>query len=401
MAFEFGMFHEFQRTAGVTDEEAFATSFEEIDAAERWGLDAMWLAEIHVNPERSVCSAPLTLASAIAARTKRMKIGTGVQVLPLCHPLRLAEEAATVDQISHGRLIFGIGRSGFPRTYEAYGVPYGESRERFAETLEILKRAWTEPAFSYHGKYYSFDNVRLAPKPYQKPWPDIRIAANSADTFPRIAKLGHGVLVAVRQGTLEELEPNITAYRQAWKEAGHPGEGQVFLRAPVYVADTDEAARDEPEESIMYFYRYLGERLEDSATRAGVQQGDLRAARGRRLQTITYEEALREKLIVGSPERVADRLMGLQETLGLDGILCEMNCGTKIPHRPGDEVAAAPLREGQARVPLTMGHCSSAKPIASPKRRLASKVSPYLRCAAEMWAQASSSRSRSRHRFLP
>ena len=68
MAFEFGMFHEFQRTVGVTDEEAFATSFDEIDAAERWGLDAMWLAEIHVNPERSVCSAPLTLAGAIAAR---------------------------------------------------------------------------------------------------------------------------------------------------------------------------------------------------------------------------------------------------------------------------------------------------------------------------------------------
>src|SRR5207245_4689125 len=110
----------------------------------------------------------LSIASASAARTQRMKIGTGVQVLPLCHPLRLAEEAATVDQISQGRLIFGIGRSGFPRTYEAYGVPYGESRERFTETLEILKRAWTEPSFSYHGKYYRFENVRLAPKPYQK-----------------------------------------------------------------------------------------------------------------------------------------------------------------------------------------------------------------------------------------
>ena len=261
-----------------------------------------------------------------------MKIGTGVQVLPLCHPLRLAEEAATVDQISHGRLIFGIGRSGFPRTYEAYGVPYGESRERFAETLEILKRAWTEPSFSYQGKFYSFDNVKLTPKPYQKPWPEIRVAANSADTFPQIARLGHGVLVAVRQGTLEELEPNIAAYREAWKAAGHPGQGKVFLRAPVYLADTDQAARDEPEESIMYFYRYLGERLEDSATRAGVQQSELRAARGRRLQTISYEDALREKLIVGSPERVTDRLLELHETLGLDGILCEMNCGTKIPH---------------------------------------------------------------------
>ena len=332
MAFEFGMFHEFQRTAGMTEEDAFRVSFEQVDAAERWGLDAMWLAEIHVAPERSVCSAPLTLASAIAARTKRIKIGTGVQVLPLCHPLRLAEEVATVDQISHGRLIFGIGRSGFPRTYEAYGVPYGESRERFTETLEILKRAWTEDSFSYKGKFYSFDNVKLTPKPYQKPWPEIRVAVNSADTFPAVAKLGHAVLVAVRIGTLEELEPNITAYRKAWKEAGHPGEGKVYLRSPVYVAETDQAARDEPEESIMYFYRYLGERLEDSATRAGVRAVEDRAARGRRLQTISYEDALREKIIVGSPERVTDRLLELKDKLGLDGILCEMNCGTKIPH---------------------------------------------------------------------
>src|SRR5215813_12640682 len=171
MAFEFGMFHEFQRTAGVTDEAAFATSFEEIDAAERWGLDAMWLAEIHVNPERSVCSAPLTLASAIAARTKRMKIGTGVQVLPLCHPLRLAEEAATVDQVSQGRLIFGVGRSGVVSTYDAYQVPYGESRERFAEILDIVKKAWTQPRFSYAGKYHRFDDVACVPHPYRDQLP--------------------------------------------------------------------------------------------------------------------------------------------------------------------------------------------------------------------------------------
>jgi alkanesulfonate monooxygenase SsuD/methylene tetrahydromethanopterin reductase-like flavin-dependent oxidoreductase (luciferase family) len=332
MAFEFGMFHEFQCPAGTTPEAAFAESFAQVDAAEKWGLDAMWLAEIHVAPERSVCAVPLTIASAIAARTKRIKIGTGVQVLPLCHPLRVGEEAATVDQISQGRLIFGVGRSGFPRTYEAYGVPYGESRERFAETLEILKRAWSEDSFSYAGKFYKFDNVRLTPKPYQKPWPEIRIAANSPDTFPAIGKLGHGVFVAVRLGTLEELAPNIRAYREAWKAAGHPGEGRVFLRAPVYVAETAAQARAEPEESIMYFYRYLGERLEDSATRAGVRAIEDRAARGRRLQTISYDEALRDKIIVGTPEQVADRLTGLQEGLGLDGILAEMNCGTKIPN---------------------------------------------------------------------
>jgi alkanesulfonate monooxygenase SsuD/methylene tetrahydromethanopterin reductase-like flavin-dependent oxidoreductase (luciferase family) len=333
MAFEFGMFHEFQCPPGTTAEAAFAESFAQIDAAEEWGLDAMWLAELHVAPERSVCAAPLTIASAVAARTRRIKIGTGVQVLPLCHPLRVGEEAATVDHISRGRLIFGVGRSGFPRTYEAYGVPYGESRERFFETLEILKRAWSEASFSYSGKYYKFANVQLTPKPYQKPWPEIRIAANSADTFPEIGKLGHGVFVAVRLGTLEELAPNIRAYREAWQAAGHPGRGRVFLRAPVYVAATARQAREEPEESIMYFYRYLGERLEDSATRAGVRAIEDRAARGRRLQTISYDEALRDKIIVGTPEQVADRLTGLQEELGVDGILAEMNCGTRIPHQ--------------------------------------------------------------------
>jgi alkanesulfonate monooxygenase SsuD/methylene tetrahydromethanopterin reductase-like flavin-dependent oxidoreductase (luciferase family) len=332
MAFEFGMFHEFQRPAGKSQEEAFAESFEQVDAAERWGLDAMWLAEIHLAPERSVLAAPLAIASAIAARTSHIKIGTAVQVLPLCHPLRIAEEAATVDQISRGRLIFGVGRSGFPRTYEAYGVPYGESRERFAETLEIIKRAWSEPAFSFSGNYYKFQNVQLTPKPYQKPYPDIRVAANSPDTFPAIGRLGHGIFVAVRLGTLSELAPNIRAYREAWRAAGHPGEGKVFLRAPVYVAETAEEARSEPEESIMYFYRYLGERLEDSATRAGVRAIEDRAARGRRLQTITYDEALRDKIIVGTPDAVAERLTGLKEELGLDGILAEMNCGTKIPH---------------------------------------------------------------------
>src|SRR5262249_32304960 len=105
MAFEFGMFHEVQCPAGESEPDAFAESFSQVDAAERLGLDAMWLAEIHVAPERSVGAVPLTIASAIAARTSRIKIGTGVQVLPLCHPLRIGEEAATVDQISHGRLI--------------------------------------------------------------------------------------------------------------------------------------------------------------------------------------------------------------------------------------------------------------------------------------------------------
>ena len=161
---EFGMFHEFQALPGETAAQSFANSLAQVDAAEEWGLDAMWLAELHFAPERSVLSSPMMIAATIAQRTERMKIGTAVQVLPLCHPLRLAEEVATVDQLSKGRLIFGVGRSGFAHTYKTYGVDYGESRERFAETLHILKRAFTEERFSHQGKYFSYENVRLAPE---------------------------------------------------------------------------------------------------------------------------------------------------------------------------------------------------------------------------------------------
>jgi alkanesulfonate monooxygenase SsuD/methylene tetrahydromethanopterin reductase-like flavin-dependent oxidoreductase (luciferase family) len=252
---EFGMFHEFPCSAGSSETEAFDSSFEQIDAAERWGRDVMWLAELHAAPTRSVLAAPLTIASAIAARTKRIKIGTAVQVLPLCHPLRLAEEAATVDQISHGRLIFGVGRSGFPRAYETYGIPYAESQERFAETLEIIKRAWREPSFSFSGKYFDFRNVHLMPKPYQKLGPEIRIAINSPDSFPAVGAQGYPIFAAVRLGTLSELGPNLRAYREASRSAGHADRGKIFLRLPLYIADTEEQARTEPEQSIMHFYR--------------------------------------------------------------------------------------------------------------------------------------------------
>ena len=330
MSFEFGMFHEFQRRNGQTDAEAFAELFAQVDAAERGGLDVMWLAELHVAPERSVLAAPLTVASAIAVRTKHMKIGIAVQVLPLCHPLRLAEEVATVDHISQGRLIFGVGRSGFPRTYEAYGVPYGESRERFAEVLEILRRAWTEERFSHAGRFHQFKDVHLVPKPLQRPHPPIRIAATSADTYPGIGKLGFPIFVAVRLGTLEELGPNIKAYREAYAAAGHRGSGEVYLRVPVYVAETLARARSEPEESIMHLYRTVGAQIEDSASRAGVRDIEERAERGSKLQSVTYEAALSEKVIVGTPEMVADRIAELRDKLGLNGILAEMNCGGLI-----------------------------------------------------------------------
>lgn len=330
---EFGMFHEFQRLPGVSEAEAFAQSLEQVDAAERMGLDAMWLAELHFAPERSVLASPLILAAAIAQRTKRMKIGTAVQVLPLCHPLRLAEEVATVDQLSEGRLIFGVGRSGFAHTYKTYGVDYAESRERFSETLEIVKRAFSEERFSHKGKYFAYDNVRLAPKPVQTPWPEIRVAAASPDTYEEMGTMGHAIFVAARTGNISELAPLVKTYREAWRRAGHPGRGEVYLRVPVYVAETEEAAREEPRESILHLLHTIGARLEASASVSGARAIENRAARGQKMQNIDYEEVLRERMIVGTSASVVARLKELREQLGLDGILAELNPGSLIPHQ--------------------------------------------------------------------
>lgn len=315
----------------MSEEHAFENAFDLVDCAERWGLDAVWLAELHFSPKRSVLSAPMLLAGAIAARTSQVKIGTAVQILPLCHPLQLAEEAATVDQISRGRLIFGVGRSGFARTYLAYGVPYAESRQRFADTLEVVRRAWTQDTFSFKGDFFQYNDVCVVPKPYQKPHPPVRVAATSPDTFPTIGAQGFDLFAAVRTGTLTELAPNLAAYRSAYRAAGHPGKGGVFLRVPVYVAASFERAVEDTRDSIISFYRQLGEQLEASAGQAGTRDIEQRDVRGRRLQELTFEEALRDKVIVGTPEMVIERLSSISEELELDGILAELNCGGQVP----------------------------------------------------------------------
>ncbi len=329
---EFGMFHEFPSLPGRSESEAFDEAMEQVDAAERLGLDAMWLAELHFEPRRSLLSAPLSIAAAIAARTRRIKIGIAVQVLPLCHPLRLAEEAATVDQLSHGRLIFGVGRSGVAQTYAAYGVSYAESQARFREILDVVQRAWTEPSFSYEGVYHRFTDVSLVPKPYQRPTPPIRIAASTPDTFPAIGRRGVPVFASVRHTNWSDLAGQIRTYHEAWEVAGHPGRGQVYVSAPTYIAETEERARAEPKASIMHFYREQANLLEGAARLVDEATAERRMRRVHELRRRSYDEALDANVLVGTPEEIVDKLKALQSEIGLSGILAELNCGGLIPH---------------------------------------------------------------------
>jgi alkanesulfonate monooxygenase SsuD/methylene tetrahydromethanopterin reductase-like flavin-dependent oxidoreductase (luciferase family) len=327
----FGIFMEFETREGRSQVEAFQEGFALVEAADAWGLDGVWLGEMHFNPARSVLGAPSVVASSIATRTQRLRVGMAVQVLPLNNPLRIAEEAATVDQISAGRFDFGIGRSGAPRAYDIYGVPYEESQARFREALEIILEAWKGERFSYQGEYYRFENAIVSPRPYQLPHPPIRMAATTGDTFPRVGERGLPIFVGLRGMDIPELRVHLQAYRKAWQEAGHPGQGNVFLRMPVYAGTTEQGALDEPRDSIMHYFTRQANLQRSSVGRAGTGPAEQRQARADRLMSLTYEEILHTKVAFGTAAELIDRLSQLREELGLDGVVAELDAGGQIP----------------------------------------------------------------------
>jgi len=328
---EFGLFTEFQCPPGRSAAAAFDESMTQMKAAEDLGFDAVWLAEIHFQKDRSVLSSPLTIAAALATVTRKVKIGIAVQVLPLSHPLRLAEDVATVDHLSKGRLEFGVGRSGLPGHYQGFNIPYSESRDRFLETLEILRKAWTEDRFSHAGRFWQFNDVCVMPKPYQKPHPPLRVAATTEETYPMVGRMGLPIFVAPRTISISDLKRFMGGYHDGWSTAGHAGRGDVGLNMPLYVAETARAAREEPEASTMQFFRAISEALR-KRDGAGFQTTEAREVKADRLSDITYDEVLSEQAIFGTPEAVVDRLLALREEVGFSSLSMWMNPGGQIPH---------------------------------------------------------------------
>ena len=329
---EFGLFVEFSSREGTTQAQIFKDSMELIQAAEDSGSEGVWLAEYHFDPGRSVLSAPVTVAGAVAARTKKVKIGLAVHVLPLRNPVQIAEEIATLDHLSDGRLDFGIGRAAFPRIYQGYGFDYAESRDRFDECLEIILRSWTEERFSFKGKFYQYDDLCVVPKPLQKPHPPIRIGATSEDTFELVGRMGYPIFInPSRVTTLLDLKPLVAEFHQAREKAGHTGQVDVGLRVPVYVAETKEKAYSEPKESTMFQMQRLINVITQSIGEAGISAGDDRAAQAERLKAMTYEDVLANTVVYGTPESVVERLQQLQEELGLTQVIYEVNFGCNVP----------------------------------------------------------------------
>lgn len=340
---KFGMKHiglvmECDYRIGSTQEEAFAEAFTLADTAEKYGIDGVWLAERHFAAHKgptdpmggsipSVASVPLVMATAIAARTQNIKIATGVSVLPLCHPIRLAEEAATLDHISKGRLIFGIGRSSFPKSYQGYGVPYSESRDIFQESLEIILKAWNDEKLNHKGKYYEFEDVSVMPQPYQTPHPPIVIAANTPDTFPVVGTQGFPLATGLRGSDIKNTGKSLQLYKDAWKAAGHPGEPEIYMRIPVYVHENPELARENPRQGAINAFDRQAQNAVNAVKAAGPNDAENLARRAQALSSLTYDDLLEGRLAYGTPEQVIEKLRYAEEEMGITGIIMEPNVG--------------------------------------------------------------------------
>jgi natural product biosynthesis luciferase-like monooxygenase protein len=188
---------------------------------------------------------PCVFLSAIAARTRRIRLITGAVIPAFHHPAHLGGELAMLDNLSHGRLDAGFGRAFLPKEFEVYGVPMEESRPRFEEAIGMIKRLWTEERITQKGKFWNLDDVRLMPRVVQKPHPPVWIAAISAEeSFLYAAKNGFNLMIVPYAGKPGLLQEYVKLYRTVWAESGHqPGAEQVQVAQFCYVAEDSGEAK--------------------------------------------------------------------------------------------------------------------------------------------------------------
>ncbi|MFQ5874153.1 MAG: LLM class flavin-dependent oxidoreductase, partial [Dehalococcoidia bacterium] len=239
---KFGLMYLFSDFGHIPQERVFQEFLEEMEYAEELGFDSIWIPEHHFSVY-GMLGDTLTLAAAIAQRTKRIKIGTAVVLLPFNHPARVAEQAALVDVLSGGRLLLGVGRAYQPSEFEGFGVSPADSRAMFLESQEILQKVFTEENVTYEGRFWRLNNVTLFPKPVQKPHPPIYWAAVSPATYELAGRMGYSILRAPRFTRLDLVEEQWQVYCQAIRAGGgDPGQMDQPMLMQTYVAESEEEA---------------------------------------------------------------------------------------------------------------------------------------------------------------
>jgi alkanesulfonate monooxygenase SsuD/methylene tetrahydromethanopterin reductase-like flavin-dependent oxidoreductase (luciferase family) len=359
----FGVFFQAPESPGHTHAERYAEMFDLIALAESLGFDVAWLAEIHFGGAFSLLPDPLMVVPVIAQRTRRIRIGTAVTLLPLHHPLSCAEHAATADLLSGGRLEFGVGRGSIPTQFHGFGVPVAENRARFDEALEIIRLAWTQERFSYRGRFYQVENLAVVPKPLQRPHPPIRVAVHTADSFAHIGDLGLPIYSGTTTTPLPQLREYMELYRNSLEAGGHPWQcDQMALMLPVHVGATADAARDAMRPGVHQYYKNLQTIFSQLPERYVDHLPRLRAIE-ENVANLPYDRFCRDQGVFGDTAEVVDRLQAARDEFGLSQIICWFDQGSMLPR---NEVECAMRRFADHVMPkLASGGASVASPSAT------------------------------------
>ncbi|MBS0244614.1 MAG: LLM class flavin-dependent oxidoreductase, partial [Proteobacteria bacterium] len=280
----------------------------EVLEAEQLGFDSVWIAEHHFSNRYGILPDPFSYLAYLAAKTSRIKLSAGVMVVPLHHPLRIVENAAFIDILSNGRFQLGLGSGYRPYEFEGLGVDYEQRREMQEEAVPLILKGFHEKRVEAKGKYYNFtmgEGYEILPQPIQRPHPPFFMAAGTDRSIAYAARNGFGLMQSSLP-SVETIAAHVAHYRRHMIEAKapynqNPAFGDVDVARMVYVAPTDEQAREESEAGIVRHMksflgggntgRYLGEvteKYEESA--------------------FAYDTLAKTTLIHGSPETVIRRI---------------------------------------------------------------------------------------------
>jgi probable F420-dependent oxidoreductase len=280
----------------------------EAQLAEECGFDACFFGEHHQDKDGFLPS-PLIVATAVAAQTHRLQVGTSVILLPLHHPVRVAEDVITLDLVSKGRVILGVGIGYQAADFRAFAVPMEHRVALFEEGVAIIRQCWSGEPFSFHGAHYHLDNIQIRPRPFQTPAPPLWIGASVPSAVRRAGRLGDA-FVATPSADLESTLRLISAYRQAALGAGR--RPQVVLMRDAWVAESHAEAAAVYGPEVMTAYRYYWQN----------RLAEFRSI-GPEVQ-FTLENLAPNRLILGDPETCIGEFHRWQEATGADYCLLRL-----------------------------------------------------------------------------
>lgn len=324
---EFGVMNLFPYAKGKTEKEVLNEALEEFMYAEELGFDTVWFAEHHFS-EYGILGNPLVFAAMLAAKTKRIRIGTAVMILPFYHPLRLAEDAALVDLISGGRLDLGIGRGYQPKEFEGFGIHPSESRGRFNETVEILEQAWTQEEVNFKGDFFQYEGVPIHPKPVQKPHIPLRFAAVSNDTFELMGRAGRPIMTSPNFTPMHIIKNNFDIYKNSLIENGYnPADYKFPLAQQIHIKHSSQEAKMVAVKNSKEYYNLLASLLPGSKGEEVVDDYKFFQKSQKLVESISLEEIERNGGNFGTPQEAIERIKYLHEVVGVNQYICWFNFG--------------------------------------------------------------------------